>query len=170
MMEDVSFDPLTDKGGPLDPDVAAESEDAESRAYAALFDHAGVTDPEDWRSVALNLACRYNPDLLMGEKPCASVKPARKGGRPQKWDNLALHSLLLIIAEIQAAASEGRISRNLSTSASACDFFANDPLAASYRDRAWMIPKGVTAETLQNKLSSARKEQAGHRKRITETS
>ncbi|XYD07072.1 hypothetical protein R1A27_18120 [Methylobacterium sp. NMS12] len=164
--EDFSFDPLTDGGGQLDPDVV--DDEAENRAHAALFAHVGITDPADWRSVALRLACRYAPDVLMGSEPCEPASPAKKAGRPKEWDEMAHIGLLRIITEIRDSANKGIIKRNLSTAAAACYFFAKDPQAESYRSRAWMVPTNVEPATLQNRLSAARRMWLEYHKGVTE--
>lgn len=144
-------------------------DEGERRAHAALFAHVGVTDPTDWQAVAVALACRYSPGLLMDPKPCSSAGRTKKVGRPKEWDEMAFAGLLYIIEEIQQHSREKLIGRNLATQAAACEFFANDEKAESYRSRAYMIPRGLTAETYQNKLSMARRMRAKMASSVTET-
>lgn len=131
-------------------------DEGERRAHAALFAHVGVTDPTNWQAVAVALACRYSPGLLIAPKPCSVARNIKKAGRPKEWDEMAFMGLLYIIEEIQQHSREGVIGRKLPTLSSACEFFANDEKAENYRSRAYMIPKGLTAENYQNKLSMAR--------------
>ena len=156
--EDFSFDPLTDGGGPLDPEPAGdEAVDAESRAHAALFAHVGVTDPADWRNVALRLACRYAPDLLMGSEPCGSVTSAKKGGRPRTRTEWHLTMVETFVEMVREESRNGRIRPGLDTTIDACKFIVGRAPETQWMRDALGLKPDTSPFTLANMHRDARK-------------
>ena len=105
----------------------------EGTAHAALFAHVGVTDLEDWRSVALRLACQYAPELRMGLEPCETAKPTKKGGRPEEWDDWRLTMVEVFVGMVRENSRAGRIRSGLDTNIDACKF-----IVGTYPETQWM--------------------------------
>ncbi|GJD32574.1 hypothetical protein PMNALOAF_3851 [Methylobacterium adhaesivum] len=134
-----------------------DAETDEGAAHAALFAHVGVTDAEDWRTVALRLACQYAPELLTGLESCESAKPARKGGRPKTRTDWHLMMVEIFVEQVREASREKRIRPGLDTDIDACKYILGTaPETKDMRDALGLKP-GTSPFTLNNMLRDARK-------------
>lgn len=159
--EEFSFDPLTDRGGPLDPEPTDEASDVGAHAHAALFAHVGVTDPADWRAVALRLACIHAPEMLMGLDPCEPAAPARKGGRPKTRTDWHLTMVEVFVDMVRDRSRMGLLRPGLDTIIDACKFILGDyPETREIRDALGLKP-GTSPFTLANMYRDARKLNTG---------
>ncbi|MDV2984194.1 UNVERIFIED_CONTAM: hypothetical protein Q9R58_07760 [Methylobacteriaceae bacterium AG10] len=144
---------------PADDD--GDAIDAQNRAHVALFEHVGVTDPADWRTVALRLACMYQPDLVTGFGTCEPRERA-KGGRPKKWNEFQLMMADIFVEKVKRESSKGTIRPGLITNIDACKFIVNEKYSDSAGMRAILqLQPNTDARTLDNMRREGAKLRAG---------
>ena len=132
-----------------------EAGDAWECAQAELFAHVGVTDPEDWRSVALRLASRYAPELLTDAGPFEPMTPARKVGRPEKWSDGRLWLLAAFVDLVRERSRDGRLRPGLDTYRDACKFIAGKAPETQWMRDALGLDPGISPDTLDNRRREA---------------
>jgi hypothetical protein len=135
--------------------------DAGGHKHAALFAHVGVSDPTDWRAVALRLANRYAPELLGGVHTRTPVSGGKKVGRPKKWTDLQNSKLLLYVELVREASRDGLIRSDLVTITAICRFIVGSSPDSEWIRTALELEPGTNPATLENRYRLAVKLQYG---------